>query len=66
MEDIIVAVINEKLFGMVECDISVPDTWPAHLRHPTMTHYEYFSDMTASPIDRGNAGSSIINRDSIT
>lgn len=66
MEDIIVAVINEKLFGMVVCDISVPDRWPAHLSHPTMTHYEYFSEMTASPIDRGNAGSSIINRDSIT
>lgn len=46
MEDIIVALINEKLFGMVECDIRVPDRLPAHLSHPTMTHYEYFSEMS--------------------
>lgn len=45
-EDIIVAVMTEKLFGMVECDIRVPDMWPAHFSHPTMTPYEYFSEMS--------------------
>lgn len=46
MEDIIVAVMNENLFGMVECDIRVPVRQPTHLRHPTMTSYEYFSEMS--------------------
>lgn len=45
-EDVIVAVMNDTLFGMVECDIRVPDTWPAHFNHSTMTPYEYFSEMS--------------------
>ncbi|XP_052693820.1 uncharacterized protein LOC128172088 [Crassostrea angulata] len=45
-EDLIAAVMSDKLFGMVECDIRVPDTWPAHFSHSTMTPYEYFSEMS--------------------
>lgn len=45
-EEVIEAVMSDKLFGMVECDIRVPDTWPAHFSHPTMTPYEYFSEMS--------------------
>ena len=31
---------------MVECDIRVPDQWPSYFRHPTMTPYEYFEEMS--------------------
>lgn len=41
-EDIIVAVMTEKLFGMIR----VPDMWPAHFSHPAMTPYEYFLEMS--------------------
>ena len=44
--EIIASVMNGKLFGMVECDIRVPETWPAHFSHPSMTPYEYFSEMS--------------------
>jgi hypothetical protein len=46
--EILNSVLNETLFGMVEVDLQVPDEWPAHFQHPTMTPYEYFSEM--SPI----------------
>lgn len=46
LEEVIVAVISDKLFGMVECDIRVPDRWPAHFSHPTMTPFECFSEMS--------------------
>ena len=29
---------------MVECDIRIPDDWPSHFQHPTMTRYEYFEE----------------------
>lgn len=44
--DVIAAVMNGKLFGMVECDIRVPESWPSHFNHPSMTPYEYFSEMS--------------------
>jgi hypothetical protein len=31
---------------MVECDIRIPDDWPSHFQHPTMTPYEYFEEMS--------------------
>ena len=39
-------VINGELFGMVEVDVKVPDQWPAYFRHPSMTPYEYFQEMS--------------------
>ena len=35
-----------RLFGMVECDIRVPDKWPSYFQHPTMTTYQYFEEMS--------------------
>lgn len=46
--EILKAVVNETLFGMVEVDIEVPEQWPAQYRHPSMSPYEYFQEM--SPI----------------
>lgn len=31
---------------MVEVDIEVPDQWPGYFRHPTLTPYEYFREMS--------------------
>ncbi len=45
--DILEAVKNEEFFGMVECDIEVPETWPAGCEKQ-MSPREYFSEM--SPI----------------
>ena len=44
--EILEAVANGRLFGMVECDIRVPDEWPSYFRHPTMTPYQYFEEMS--------------------
>lgn len=35
-----------KLFGMVEVDIRVPEQWPSHFRHDTLSPREYFSEMS--------------------
>jgi hypothetical protein len=40
--------MDDKLFGMVEVDIRVPEQWPSNFQHPTMTPYAYFQEM--SPI----------------
>lgn len=45
-EQVIQAVMNGKLFGMVECDIRVPEVWPVYFSHPTMSPFEYFSEMS--------------------
>ena len=42
--DIIALVKNDSIFAAIECDISVPDTWP----RGDITPYDYFSEM--SPI----------------
>ncbi|VDI57816.1 Hypothetical predicted protein [Mytilus galloprovincialis] len=44
--EILEGVASGRLFGMVECDIRVPDEWPSYFRHPTMTPYEYFAEMS--------------------
>jgi len=44
--EILQAVANGRLFGMVECDIRVPDEWPSYFRHPSMTPYQYFEEMS--------------------
>ena len=46
--EILKSVVDETLFGMVEVDIRVPEEWPSHFQHPTMTPYQYFEEM--SPI----------------
>lgn len=43
--EILQAVVRGDLFGMVECDIRVPEQWPSHFRHSSMTPYEYFEEM---------------------
>ncbi|CAC5392373.1 unnamed protein product [Mytilus coruscus] len=43
---ILEGVMNDRLFGMVECDIRVPDVWPSYFQHPTMTPFEYLEDMS--------------------
>ena len=45
-DEILEAVMKGRLFGMVECDIRVPEEWPAYFRHPTMTPYQYFEEMS--------------------
>ena len=44
--EILAGVLSGSLFGMVEVDISVPDQWPDHFSHPTMTPFEYFQEMS--------------------
>jgi G:T-mismatch repair DNA endonuclease (very short patch repair protein) len=44
--EILESVASGRLFGMVECDIRVPDKWPSYFQHPTMTPYEYFEEMS--------------------
>ena len=44
--EIFAGVQSGGLFGMVEVDISVPDQWPEHFSHPSMTPYEYFKEMS--------------------
>ena len=44
--EILAGVQSGGLFGMVEVDINVPDQWPDHFSHPTMTPYEYFQEMS--------------------
>ncbi|XP_071137847.1 uncharacterized protein [Mytilus edulis] len=44
--EILEGVASGRLFGMVECDIRVPDEWPSHFQHPTMTPYQYFEEMS--------------------
>ena len=44
--EILEGVANGRLFGMVECDIRVPDEWPSYFQQPTMTPYEYFEEMS--------------------
>jgi G:T-mismatch repair DNA endonuclease (very short patch repair protein) len=43
---ILEGVASGRLFGMVECDIRVPDKWPSYFQHPTMTTYQYFEEMS--------------------
>lgn len=45
-KEVIQAVVNGKLFGMVECDIRVQEVWPVCFSHPTMSPFEYFSEMS--------------------
>ena len=44
--EILEGVASGRLFGMVECDIRVPDKWPSYFHHPTMTPYQYFEEMS--------------------
>lgn len=56
--EILLAVVSGRLFGMVECDIEVPDEWPSYFQHPTMTPYQYFEEMSRSfapPTFRSNS-----------
>ena len=46
LTEILAGVPSGGLFGMVEVDISVPDQWPEHFSHPTMSPYEYFEEMS--------------------
>ena len=39
-------VVNGGLFGMVEVDIQVPEQWSSHFRHPTLSPYDYFREMS--------------------
>lgn len=43
--EILQAMLRGELFGMVECDIRVPDQWPSHFNHSSMTPYQYFEEM---------------------
>ena len=43
---ILEGVVNGRLFGMVEVDIRVPEKWPEHFRHPTLSPYDYFREMS--------------------
>ncbi|KAL5019000.1 hypothetical protein ScPMuIL_004722, partial [Solemya velum] len=43
---IIQAVQSDQLFGMVEVDIEVPTEWPGNFRHPTLSPYQYFQEMS--------------------
>ncbi len=45
--DILQAVIDHEFFGMVECDVEVPESWPSGYERE-MSPLEYFSEM--SPI----------------
>jgi hypothetical protein len=44
--EILEGVVSGRLFGMVECDIKVPDERPSYFRHPTVTPYQYFEEMS--------------------
>ena len=44
-EEILREVIADRLFGMVEVDIRVPDVWPQHFHHSTLSPYDYFQEM---------------------
>lgn len=44
--EILAGVQSGGLFGMVEVDISVPDQWPDHFAHPTMTPHKFFQEMS--------------------
>ena len=44
--EILEGVVSERLFGMVECDIRVPDEWPTYFRQPSMTPYQCFEEMS--------------------
>ena len=39
-------VVNGGLFGMVEVDIRVPEQWSSQFRHPTLSPYDYFREMS--------------------
>ena len=39
-------VLTGGLFGMVEVDILVPDQWTSHFRHPSLSPYDYFREMS--------------------
>ena len=46
-EDVILqGIVQGTLFGMVEVDIEVPEQWPHYFRHPTLTPYDYFREMS--------------------
>lgn len=45
-DEILNAVKDDRLFGMVECDIRVPQNWPLHFQYPSMTPYEYLQEMS--------------------
>ena len=43
---ILQGVDSGALFGMVEVDIEVPQEWPHYFKHPTMSPYDYFQEMS--------------------
>ncbi|KAJ8310174.1 hypothetical protein KUTeg_012039 [Tegillarca granosa] len=43
--EILKAVVEEELFGIIEVAITVPDHWMSTYQHPSMTPYEYFQEM---------------------
>jgi G:T-mismatch repair DNA endonuclease (very short patch repair protein) len=45
--EILEGVMKGRLFGMVECDIRVPDDWPSFFRHPTLTPLSIFRDVAS-------------------
>jgi hypothetical protein len=40
--EILEGVVSGRLFGMVECDIKVPDERPSYFRNPIVTPYQCF------------------------
>ena len=44
--EILAGVQSGQLFGMVEVDICVPDQWPEHFSHPSMSPQQYFEEMS--------------------
>jgi hypothetical protein len=44
--EILEGVVSGRLFGVVECDIRVLDEWPTYFRHPSMTPYQYFEEIS--------------------
>ncbi|CAC5376461.1 vsr [Mytilus coruscus] len=44
--EILEGIASGRLFGMVECDIRVPNEWLSYFRHPTMTPFQYFEEIS--------------------
>ena len=44
--DVLEAVVDGGLFGMVELDIHVPETWSSCFEHQKMSPYDYFKEMS--------------------
>ena len=47
--EILESVASSRLFGMVECDIRVPDKWPSYFQHLTMTNTSKRCHLCSAP-----------------